>query len=121
MNVVLWVLQVLLAFHTAMGGVWKFANSEQAVPSLNAIPHGAWLGLGAVELLLAVGFLLPAVGGSLVAAAPVAALGVAAEMLLFSGLHLASGDPNHGQMIYWLVVAALCAFVAYGRFALRPL
>ena len=42
-NVVLWILQVLLALHTAMGAVWKFSNSEQTVPSLQAIPHGAWL------------------------------------------------------------------------------
>ena len=43
-----------------------------------------------------------------------------AEMLLFSAVHLASGDANHGPMIYWLVVAAICAFIAYGRFVLRP-
>lgn len=23
--------------------------------------------------------------------------------------------------IYWLVVAAICAFIAYGRFALKPI
>src|SRR3954453_24196439 len=23
--------------------VWKFSNSEQTVPALNAIPHGVWL------------------------------------------------------------------------------
>jgi hypothetical protein len=34
---------------------------------------------------------------------------------------LRSGDPNYGQIVYWLVVAAICAFLAYGRFVLRPL
>ena len=42
-------------------------------------------------------------------------------MLLFSGLHLYSGEAKHGQMIYWLVVAAISAFIAYGRFVLKPL
>ena len=48
MNILLWVLQILLALHTAMGAVWKFSNSEQTVPSLKAIPHGAWLTLSQI-------------------------------------------------------------------------
>jgi len=41
-------------------------------------------------------------------------------MLLFSGLHFYSGDANYGPMVYWLIVAAICAFIAYGRFVLKP-
>ncbi len=121
MNIPLWVLQVLLALHTAMGAVWKFSNTEQSVPSLNTIPHGAWLAMSGLELLCSLGLVLPALSKSLATLAPVAAVCLAAEMLLFSGLHLLSGDANHGQMIYWLVVAAVCAFVALGRFVLKPL
>jgi hypothetical protein len=121
MNVLLWVLQGLLALHTVMGAVWKFSNSEQAVPSLNSIPHGAWLTLSVVELLCSVGLVVPAVYKPLALLAPLAAVVIAVEMVLFCGVHLSSGDPNHGPMIYWLVVAAFCAFVAYGRFALKPL
>jgi hypothetical protein len=121
MNALLWVLQVLLALHTIMGAVWKLSNSEQTVPSLKAIPHGAWLALSVLELLCGLGLVLPALHKSLAILAPVAASCIAAEMLLFSGLHLRSRETNHGPMIYWLVVAALCAFVAYGRFVLRPL
>jgi hypothetical protein len=41
MNILLWILQILLALHTAMGAVWKFSHSaEQTMPSLKAIPHG---------------------------------------------------------------------------------
>jgi hypothetical protein len=36
-------------------------------------------------------------------------------------LHVYSGDEAYGQVIYWFVVAAICAFIAYGRFALKPL
>jgi hypothetical protein len=121
MNILLWVLQILLALHTVMGAVWKFSNSEQAVPSLNAIPHAGWLALSVFELVVALGLILPAFNKSLGILAPVAAIGIAAEMLLFSGLHVRSGDPGYGPMIYWLVVAALCAFVAYGRFAVKPI
>jgi DoxX-like family len=121
MNVALWVMQVLLALHTAMGALWKISNSEQTVASLKALPHGAWVGLGVVELLCAVCLLVPAVRKSLGVLAPVAAALIAAEMLLFSGVHLASGETEHAELVYWLVVAAFCAFLAYGRWVLRPI
>jgi hypothetical protein len=121
MNILLWVLQILLALHTAMGAVWKFSNSEQTVPSLSAIPHGVWLAISVVELACVVGLIIPALYKPLAILAPLAAVVIAAIMLLYCVLHLASGDPNHGQLVYWLVVAAVCAFIAYGRFVLRPI
>jgi hypothetical protein len=120
MNIFFWVLQILLALHTVMGAVWKFSNSEQTVPSLRALPHGVWLGLSGFELLCAVALILPAFNKSWGMLVPLAAAGIAAEMLLFSGVHLYSGEANHSHLIYWLVVAAICAFLAYGRYALKP-
>ncbi len=120
MNILLWVFQILLALHTAMGAVWKFSNSEQAVPSLKAIPHGVWMGLSVFELLCSLALLIPALSQPLAVLAPIAALSIAGEMLIFSGVHLYSGDANHGHMIYWLVVAAFCGFIAYGRLVLKP-
>lgn len=117
MNIVLWILQILLALHTAMGAVWKFSHGP--VPSLKAIPQGAWLGLGILELLCSVGLLLT-VYPPLAILAPIAALCIAAVMLLFCGLHLQQRAPKHGQMVYWLVVAAVCGFIAYGRLTLIP-
>jgi hypothetical protein len=121
MNIFLWVLQIFLALHTVIGAVWKFSNPEQTVPSLEAIPHGVWLAMGVVELFLSVGLILPALYKPLAILAQIAAICIAAEMLLFSGVHIYSGDANYGPMIYWLVVAVICAFVAYGRFVLEPL
>ena len=121
MNILLWILQVLLALHTLMGAVWKLSNSEQTVPSLKPIPHGIWLALSVLEFLCSVGLVLPALSGVPDILAPIAATCIAAEMLIFSGLHFRSGDSNRGPMMYWLVVAALCAFIAYGRFVLEPL
>ncbi len=107
MNIFLWVLQVLLALHTAMGAVWKFSNSEQTVPSLKAIPHKVWLAMSVLEILCSLGLILPALGDSLAILAPIAAVCIAAEMLLFCGLHFRSGGASNGPVIYWLVVAAL--------------
>jgi hypothetical protein len=120
MNILLWALQILLALHTAIGAVWKFSNSEQTVPSLNAIPHGVWLAMSVVELLCSLALILPAFNKPLAILAPIAAVFIGAEMLLFCALHLHSGDANYSPMIYWLVVAAVCSFIAYGRFALKP-
>jgi peptidoglycan/LPS O-acetylase OafA/YrhL len=120
MNILLWILQVLLALHTIVGAVWKVSNSEQTVPSLSAIPHGAWLAMIGIELLCSLGLILPAFKKSLAILAPVAAACIAAEMLLFSGVHLYSGSPEHGEMVYWLVVAAICALIACGRLVRKP-
>jgi uncharacterized membrane protein len=121
MNILLWIFQVLLALHTAIGAIWKFShNPEQTMPSLKAIPNGAWLAMSALELLFAAGLLAPAFSKRLAILTPIAAVCIAAEMLLFCGVHLASGDASYGPMIYWLVVAAICAFVAYGRWVLKP-
>ena len=120
MNVLLWVVQVLLALHTAAGAMWKFFNSSQSVSALKVLPHAVWAGMSVVELLCAVGLILPAFNKRLSSFAAVAAILIAVEMLMFCGLHLYSGDPDRGELVYWLVVAILCAFVAYGRLVLKP-
>ena len=121
MNILLWVLQFLLAVHTVIGALWKFSNSEQTFASFRTIPHGVWLAMSVFELLCSLALVLPAVNKRLGILAPIAAACIAAEMLLLSGLYVHSGETNYGPMIYWLVVAAICAFIAYGRFVLKPL
>lgn len=121
MNVFLWVLQCLLALHTLAGAMWKLFNSEQTVPSLRAMPHGLWMGLIGLEVLCGVGLILPAFSKRLAVAVPIAAACIAAEMLLLCGFHVSSGSTDRGEMIYWLVVAAVSVFIAYGRLAIRPL
>ena len=99
MNVLLWILQVLLAIHTAIGAVWKWSNSEHTLPSLGAIPHGVWLGMSVLELLAVVALIVPAFSKRLAILAPIAAAFVAAEMLFFSG-YLASGSTESGPAIF---------------------
>ncbi|HEY9711828.1 MAG TPA: DoxX family protein [Chroococcales cyanobacterium] len=115
MNIFLSILQVLLALHTAAGAVWKFSNSEQSVASLQAIPHEVWLGLSVPEFVCTVCLLVPLFNKRLAVLAPVAALCIAAEMLFFSVVHLCSHGAEQSQLIYWLVVAAICVFLATGR------
>jgi len=121
MNIVLWILQALLAIHTVMGALWKFSHSEQAAPTLEKLPHTLWLGLIPIELLAGLALVVAAVHRPLSGWILVGVGVVIAEMLLFSIIHLASGATNHGPMAYWLIVAALAGFILYGRLALSPL
>jgi hypothetical protein len=36
MDILLWILQILLALHTIVGAVWKFSNSERVIPECNS-------------------------------------------------------------------------------------
>lgn len=122
MNITLWILQVFLALHTAIGAIWKLSNSaEQTMPSFSSIPHEAWMALSVIELICALALILPALYKPFGVLAPIAALVIAVEMFLFSGLHIYSGNTTYYPIAYWGAVAALCTFIAYGRFILKPI
>jgi hypothetical protein len=96
------------------------SDSGQGVPSLASIPHGVWPGLIGVEVISAVGLVIAAAVPSLGNLVPVAAIGIAVEMLALSGVHLQSGTGQSGELAYWLSVATVCAFVAIGRYMIAP-
>ena len=121
MNVFLSILQIVLALHTALGAVWKSSNSEQTMPSLGAIPHVLWQSMVVLDFLCAIALVVPLFNKRASILAPLGATLVGAEMLYFSGVHLASGSTSIGPVIYWIVVAAVCAFIIYGRLVLKPI
>ena len=116
MNKFLWALQILLALHTVMGAIWKFKNSSKSIPSLKAIPRPAWLGLSVVEILAAILLVLPLAYPPAANLVTTGAGLILLEMLIFCALHVISRNKNHKQIIYWLVVAVICAFIAYERY-----
>jgi putative oxidoreductase len=75
-NFALWVLQVVLAFQFAGGGLLKLTGSPELVELFAAIGAGQWLRylVGALEVAGAVGLLVPRLSG-------LAALGLAALMV----------------------------------------
>jgi hypothetical protein len=116
MNIFLWILQILLALHTLTGAVWKFSHTaEQTMASLSAIPNALWMAMSGLEILCSIALVIPLFNKRLSKFTPIAALFIAGEMLLFCGVHLYSGATSYDPMMYWLVVAAVCAFIAYGR------
>ncbi len=121
MNIFLWILQVLLALHTIVGAAWKFSHTaEQTMPSLKVIPPNGWLILAVFELLCALGLILPVLYKPAGILAPLGAVGIAMIMLAFCVIELHSASVNMSSIAYWLVVTAVCAFIAYGRLVLKP-
>lgn len=122
MNIFLWVLQGLLAAHTLMGAIWKFSHSaEQTMSTFKGWPQSLWWGLAIVEILCAIALVLPAIVKPLAFVAPYAAILIAVEMIAFCVVHQLAGTGVYSPMIYWGVVAVVCAFIAYGRLVLSPL
>ena len=116
MNVLLWVLQGALAFLYVSGGAYKVFKFDALANHLRALPRGGWRALGALEMVGAVLLVIPAV-------TPLAATALTLETLALAGLYaryslkLAATNP----MVWAVVMGLLVAFVAYGRYALRPL
>ena len=116
MNVLLWIIQVALAFLYLSGGAYKVFKFDALANHLRALPRGGWRTLGALEMVGAVLLVIPAV-------TPLAAAALALETLALAGLYarysrkLAATNP----MVWAVVMGLLVAFVAYGRYTLRPL
>lgn len=116
MKVFLWILQILLALHTVIGALWKLSNSEQGVPSLSAIPHELWLFMSILEIFCSIFLILPLFKKSFTILATIGASLIALEMISFCILQTISRIGESYQMVYWIVVAIVCLFIALHRF-----
>ncbi len=119
MNTLLWVLQILAALIYGASGVMKvflFEKVSHDVPSFGALPRNVWTALGVLELLCVVGLIVPGVlhGDPRITIASGAAL--AAESLVFIGVHVKYREVP--PIIMSAVLGVLTAFIAYGRFTL---
>lgn len=124
MNIILWILQVLLGLAFVAAGFSHGFRSEQMKEQaggqwVSAVPRGLLSFIAICEFLGGFGVILPAVTGILPWLTPLAAAGLAVVMLLAAGFHLIRREyPN---IAFNLVLFALAAFVAVGRFVLVPL
>ena len=119
MNVFLWVLQILLAAVFAMAGSTKLL---QPYDKLRANPQMAWVGdfspgtvkaIRSLELLAALGLILPAATGAAAWLTPTAGTGLAVLMTLAAATHLR----RHERQVLPVnaVLLVLAAVVAGGR------
>lgn len=122
MNILLWVLQILLAVLCIAGGayqIFQFEQLQQGVAAMRALPQGLWAFLGAFGCLAGVGLVVPAALGMLPVLTAIAAAAVVVHSGVISALYLRYGDS--APLPYSVAMAIMGAFIAYGRFVLRPL
>ncbi len=122
-NVLLWILQIALAFTYFAGGSYKLSKSDLLTSQVPAMPPGGWRTLGVVEILGAVLLIVPAALRWMPALTPLAAalltleaIGLAALFGRRYSLKLTPKNPT----LWPVVMGVLVAFVAYGRYALAP-
>lgn len=122
MNVLLWVLQGLMALLYGASGVMKLFKLEQVregVQSFDALPSTAWNALGVLELVCVLGLILPSALRWRPQLTVVAATLLAVESLVFIGVHLRYRET--GAIVMSAVLGLLMAFIAYGRSAIAPI
>jgi uncharacterized membrane protein YphA (DoxX/SURF4 family) len=118
MNIVLWILQIGLAGMFAMAGVMKSTQPrERLLKQMSWVEDfsvGTVKFIGVMELLAAVGLVLPSATGIAPVLTPLAATGLAVMMVLASITHLRRKEPNVIPVNAALFVVAVV--IAWGRF-----
>jgi uncharacterized membrane protein YphA (DoxX/SURF4 family) len=124
MNIVLWIVQIVLGLaFIALGYNHGFnvekAKTQQGMQWMGALPRGLMTFIGVAEILGGLGLILPAATGILPWLTPLAGAALALVLLLAAIFHLPRREyPN---IVFNLVLLALAAFVAYGRWFIAPL
>lgn len=119
MNVLLWVLQGLLALLCLAGGAYKLSQPGQLATQVGAGSPGAWRMLGVLEIICGVLLIVPAAAGWLPVLTPLAAAVLALETLGLSALYARrSVKPAAANPLVWSAAMALMAMVVVaGRWA----
>lgn len=125
MNVVLWILQGLLAVMFLMAGFMKLSQSKEGLKEKGG-KRMAWVDsvstnniklIGALEVLAAVGLILPQLMDILPWLTPLAAVGLVLTMIGAIILHVRRGD-GAPSIVMNAVLLLLAFVVAYGRLGL---
>jgi uncharacterized membrane protein YphA (DoxX/SURF4 family) len=120
MNVALWIVQILLAaLFLFAGGVKLVTPIEEMLKQMPLQLPGWFLRFtGVVEVLGAIGLIVPWLTVIRPGLTPLAAAGLVIVMIGAVIFTILAGDI--ATALIPLVVLLLCAFVAYGRWRLTP-
>ncbi len=112
MNILLWILQVMLALWNLIGGVYTLSHHEEIKSALVAnLPAMVWVVIAVLQILFSVGLVMPKVS-------PVAAVYLAVNSLL--GCVLCAQYAGFPGMLWGVIPALVALFIAYGRTKLKP-
>jgi hypothetical protein len=123
MTYALWIVQVLLALLFLFAGGMKLIVSPEALAAMgspNQIALPGWFVrfVGVVEVLGALGLILPGLLRIRPGLVPLAAVGLV--VLMIGAIAITFAADGFGAAVPPLVVGLLAAFVAYGRWRPAP-
>lgn len=120
MNILLWVLQVLLALAFLAHGLLLLSPPAALVDQLNAsIPRWFQVFIGASEVLAAVGLTIPGLTRIQPWLVPAAAAGIMIVMIAATGFHLMRGEVS--SAITTCVLLVMATYVTYMRWRVMPI
>ena len=119
MNVTLWIIAGVLAAAFAAAGLMKLAQpkaklAESGMGWTEDLSDGQVKGIGVLEVLGAIGLILPAATDIAPILTPIAATGLALLMLGAVVTHVRRGE--HNMLPVNLLLGGLAAFLAVMRF-----
>lgn len=119
MNIVLWIIAGLLAFAFLAVGLMKLSQSKEklaasGMPYVEDFSAGTIKLIGALEVLAAIGLILPAVLDIAPVLVPLAALGLVVLMVGAAVVHARRKESQN--IVLNVILLALAAVVAWGRF-----
>jgi uncharacterized membrane protein YphA (DoxX/SURF4 family) len=118
-NIVLWIIAGLLAAAFAAAGLMKLTQPKEKLAAsgmgwTEQFSPGAIKAIGALEVLAAIGLILPAVLDIVPILVPLAALGL---VLMMIGAAITHARRKETPMVATnVILLALAAVVAWGRF-----
>jgi uncharacterized membrane protein YphA (DoxX/SURF4 family) len=122
MNIALWVIQLLLALTFVVSGVNKLARPRLALagqlPYVEDFSDAQIKGIGTLEVLAAIGLMLPPLVHFATFLTPLAAVGLILVMVGAVVTHLRRSEPQMAAVNGLLLI--LAAVVAIGRFGFYP-
>jgi uncharacterized membrane protein YphA (DoxX/SURF4 family) len=123
MNVAIWVLQILLALAFLAAGITKITQPRQKLATsmgwVEDFSDPAVRSIGSLEILGALGLLLPALTGVATVLVPIAAVGLALLMIGAAATHRRRGElPMIGINTVLLVLAVVVAWARFGPYSL---
>ena len=123
MDAGLWVAQGLLAVMFLMVGTAKVTKSKEELGErldwVEDFSEGTIKFIGSVEILAAIGLILPGLTGIAPILVPIAATGLVVTQIGAVIVHVRRSEPQ--MIIGNVALIALALFVAWGRFGDYPL
>lgn len=118
MNILLWVVQAVLAFLYLAGGGFKIGNPDDVAKQARTFARGAWRFIGALEVVGAILLIVPLAAGWMPVLTPIAAAVLALETFFLAAVYarvstkLVASNP----LVYAVPMGVLALLVALGRF-----